>query len=225
MFDGANFDSDATFLGAEFGEDASLERTRFGHSTLFVESRFGDGTWFTDAAFGDRSGFWRSEFFGSASFAGIQVAGSLEFCGKEEDAEFHVFQSQGKCTINFERMNLARPEQVSFRSVSFQRVSFMDTDLSQVLFENTAWPADGAGNKTFPGKIEEGEFKAQSGTDSLTRLDGLCHQLRINYETAKTMPRQESSSGPRWSTGEDGAFFAVRETCARASRRGYPPGS
>ena len=39
------------------------------------------------------------------------------------------------------------------------------------------------------------------------------------------MPRQESSSGPRWSTGEDGAFFAVRETCARASRRGYPPGS
>ena len=37
------------------------------------------------------------------------------------------------------------------------------------------------------------------------------------------MPRQESSSGPRWSTGEDGAFFAVRETCARASRRGYPP--
>ena len=159
--------------------DASFERTRFAENTLFVESAFEDGAWFTDAALGAGAEFCRSEFRGSASFEGIQAGGSLRFSGAETGARMF---GGAKCVVNLENMILLRPGEVSFSLVNIERISFFGTDLSKIIFEGVSWPEDKAGNLSFPGRIEAGSFEVRPGAASLTWLEGLCRQLRENFE-------------------------------------------
>ena len=190
IFDGAEFAADATFLGVRFGEDASFERTRFGENALFVESAFEDGAWFTDAAFEAGAEFCRSEFRGSASFEGAQAGGSLRFSGAETGTRMF---GGGKCVVNLENMILACPGEVSFSSVNLQRISFFGTDLSKISFERVSWPEDKAGNLSFLGRIEAGAFEVRPGVASLTWLEGLCRQLRENFEAR---PAKGATSPP-----------------------------
>lgn len=155
------FFGEADFLGATFSDDAVFQRATFSGETDFREVNFNkcahfSGAYFSgnadfsEASFFDVTNFNRTIFSGNTVFAeatfsevvdftGCEISGRLLFQGKHE-TEFYspeCFKSEAL----FNHLNLKPSADIVFRSIDLSNAHLLNTDVTDIRFEDIKWPA------------------------------------------------------------------------------------
>jgi hypothetical protein len=154
------------FVGARFGVGASFYGAHFGGLAEFDDAQFGDWAFFGYAEFGGWAGFMNARFGGEASFQGAWFGGGAIFERAQFDGETTFVEAAFAKAVNFSRSGVKRSlnfqgrtfppddagSEVAFtdlvpesarnlrlEDVDLSRVSFHNTDVSQVHFLGCAW--------------------------------------------------------------------------------------
>lgn len=178
------FAINSSFSRAIFSEKVSFEKVRFGKEIETNDSFLFSGTVFEKLANFQKAEFWLSTSFGGANFKKTAdfretfVKNSLSFeeTSFEHFAKFsgkeNKYSSWGKGSLNFSRVEVEKPDRISFQTLQLKPDAFTDTDVRKFDFTDIEWKPknfrwDWSRFKDFLSKSEE----ARSRKSNYKRLE------------------------------------------------------
>jgi hypothetical protein len=134
FFGGTQFRRGAFFGDAQFGGEADFGNAQFGGEANFGNASFGGGAYFGNAQFGGGADFGGAQFGRRASFSSAVIKGLLSFVGRE------TFPPRSReAAAEFHKLEPGSAHWLRFQDVDLSRVSFPNTDVSQVRFVGCTW--------------------------------------------------------------------------------------
>jgi uncharacterized protein YjbI with pentapeptide repeats len=125
---------DAYFADAHFDGEANFSDTRFGGDAYFADAHFDGEANFSDTQFGGEAYFEGARFGGRASFSRAVVKSLLSFVGRQT-----FLPGSSDAAAVFHELEPESTHRLRFQDVDLSRVSFRNTDVSQVHFVGCAW--------------------------------------------------------------------------------------
>jgi uncharacterized protein YjbI with pentapeptide repeats len=169
----------AYFRSSQFNDEASFEKAEFYSNADFVKTTFNNDVDFILTSFDNKVDFSNTKF-NNAYFIDTKFNNEANFSNSEfkKDAIFRNPQfSSPNDLINFRYAKFYDQKHIRFQKINLSRVTFLNTDITEVEFLDEIWPKKG-GRVMVVDEMHIG--RDQSTTYSA--IAQLYRRLRKNYE-------------------------------------------
>lgn len=202
FFIDARFNNNASFVDVQFNKRADFHKVQFNNGAYFQFSQFNDKASFSfaqfniiavlNAQFNNEVYFLDTQFNNEVSFTFTKFNSNVYFSSEfKNKTYFDSSEFQGiayfinaklrygsEDLFSFKSVKFHKPKDVKFRNISLEIVSFLNTDITEVEFQDVIW----ARKNGRLAVIDE----TRIGKNDLTTYGAvaqLYRRLRRNYET------------------------------------------
>jgi uncharacterized protein YjbI with pentapeptide repeats len=160
-FSGAKYFSEAYFYGARFSDKANFLKSQFNEWANFSDATFYAEADFSETKFNNKAYFFKVRYFSEANFLKAEFSNEVHFSTAKFSMEVN-FSGHFNDKTKFNYVLFEGKEKVIFDIENLSNVSFMNTDITGVIFSDKArWGEKKVEYDKFWGgqKVKEDRFK------------------------------------------------------------------
>ncbi|WP_237274812.1 pentapeptide repeat-containing protein [Tenacibaculum ovolyticum] len=178
-FEKTVFEKESSFFYAKFN-DAYFKETNFNGVTVFDHASFSGFAYFNWSQFNGDAIFEYTKFLDIVYFNGTKFKSRAKFLGVEFNKDKNVvFSDLNSFSPRLEFISINFTNNIIFRRVNLKRVSFLQSEITDLKFKNCDW-----GNENYR-LVTEDEKKIPLKEGKYAECEEIYRQLKKNFENNK----------------------------------------